>query len=153
MTTLLRTAADFDSVPDEALVITIEVVLPEVPHARNRKVWQKFGREFVLLDPGDRDNGEQTKSSGYLENMLTGFGSKRNVPGVGLLLGEFEHARIGADAAKCHVVDAAGNSGAVCFRPEIMHEPPEPVGCRIAHELGQNPAVVARKLGPDRRAG
>lgn len=86
MTTLLRTAADFDDVPEDALVVTIEIVLPEVPHGRNRRIWRKYGRQFVELDPSDRSDGEETKQSGYLENLLTGFGSKRTVPGVGLLL-------------------------------------------------------------------
>lgn len=86
MTTLLRTAADFDAVPDDALILTIEIVLPDVPHGRHRKIWRKYGRHFVQLDPGDRTDGEETKESGYLENLLTGFGNKRTTPGVGLLL-------------------------------------------------------------------
>ena len=49
--------------------------------------------------------------------------------------------------------DPPRNAGAVRFRPEIMHEAPEPVGCRIAHQQGEDSAVVARQLGPRRRAG
>lgn len=88
--TLLRTAADFDAVPDDALLVTIEVVFPEVPHARKRTIWRKFGREFVNLDPSDRVNGERSEPSGYLENLLTGFGNSSTVPGVAVLLGEGE---------------------------------------------------------------
>lgn len=88
MTTLLRTSADFDAVPDEAFVLTIEVILPEAPHARRRMLWQKFGHGFVALDPGDRNNGEELQPSRYLSNVLTGFGNKRTIPGVGILLGD-----------------------------------------------------------------
>ncbi|SDH41294.1 hypothetical protein [Microbacterium sp. 77mftsu3.1] len=84
--TLLRTEADFAAVPDDALVLTIEVTRPEVSHGRRRKLWMKFGREYALMDPTDRDNGEETKHPGYLENLLTGFGRRNVTPGIGILL-------------------------------------------------------------------
>ena len=89
--TLLHTADDFDALPDGSLVLTIEIVFPNSVHGRRRTLWQKFGKEWVQLDPSDRQNGEESKPSGYLENLLTGFGNKRTVPGVGLLLGEGEN--------------------------------------------------------------
>ena len=85
--TLLRTEADFDAVPDDAFVLTIEVINPDVPHGRARTLWHKYS-QFVMLDPSDRSDGEESKSSGYLESKLIRFGARNTIPGVGLLLPE-----------------------------------------------------------------
>lgn len=112
---LLHTAADLDAVPDGGLILTIEVVMPGVPHARNRTLWRKYGHGFVRLDPGDRDNGEQSRPSGHLENLLTGFGRARTVPGVGLLLGE------GEPIAVTHVSDLPRGSVVQVAAEEFPH--------------------------------
>lgn len=89
MTALLRTSADFDTVPDGATIAAVEVPDPGFMESWRRVTfWRKYGREFVQLDPGDRMDGEESKPSGYLENFLRGFGSRTAAPGVALVLGE-----------------------------------------------------------------
>lgn len=89
MTALLRTAADFDTLPDETTIVAIEVPAVDfMPTHRRRTLWRKYGREFVHLDPGDRNNGEESKSGGYLENFLLGFGSRNSAPGIAFVLGD-----------------------------------------------------------------
>jgi len=87
MTTAARTAADFDALPTGALILAIELRDAARRDYRVRTAWQKLGREWVNLDPTDRNNGEETKPAGYLENLLTGFGSRNAAPGVALVFG------------------------------------------------------------------
>lgn len=84
---LLRTEADFAAVPDDAFVLTIEVIFPDVPHGRARTLWHKFS-DFVKLDPSDRGDGDESKPAGYLAATLTRFGAANTIPGVGVLLPE-----------------------------------------------------------------
>lgn len=88
MTTLLRTAADFDALPEETLIVAIQVPnsRPGFDTHRVRTFWKKYGRGFVQLDPGDRDNGEKNEPGRFLENFLKGFGNTRALPGVAVVL-------------------------------------------------------------------
>ncbi|WP_374974657.1 hypothetical protein ACEYYH_12180 [Microbacterium trichothecenolyticum] len=85
---LVRTDVEFDALPDDTVLTAIEIIDPTIPHWRRRTIWRKFGREWVNLDPSDRDNGATTKPGGYLANLLTGFGRRGTTPGVALVLGD-----------------------------------------------------------------
>lgn len=87
--TIVRTAAEFDALPDDSLAIAIAID-PGIAHWRRPSLRRKFGRKLVNLDPADRDNGERTQPGGYLANLLTGFGRRDITPGLALVLGEGE---------------------------------------------------------------
>jgi hypothetical protein len=83
---IARTAEEFDALGDESLVLAIEIMDPSISHWRSRTLWRRFGRDWYSLDPSDRSDGEEGQPSGYLANMLTGFGSKNRTPGLALVL-------------------------------------------------------------------
>jgi hypothetical protein len=75
---ILRTEEALDAVPDGVTIRT------ERPRGSGSIYFEKFGRGFLALDPGDRNDGEELVSTGALLRwMSTGFAVVVDVPGTG----------------------------------------------------------------------
>lgn len=80
------TVESLDALPDDSVVQVVERMLWRVGEERFHETYsyfQKSGRGWLELDPSDRDDGENTESSGYLISKANHFGMKSDtrIPG------------------------------------------------------------------------
>jgi hypothetical protein len=85
---LVRTVEELAAVDDDALLVTVEVNDLGARQWRRRRIWRKYGRHFVHLDPSDIRDGADGEPAVHLAALLTQYGRQGTTPGYAVVLDE-----------------------------------------------------------------